>query len=197
VNVVIRHTKDLLSHSFDKDVEIQLELAENLWQTKLDDNHLEQVILNLCVNACDAMTESSGGIIKITTANLIQEDDSECVRIGIMDNGIGMNEDVSSRIFEPFFTTKEQGKGTGLGLAMSYGIIEQHGGSMECRSDYDVGSEFVITLPRSAETLVVKEKPKPTINIMVPTASGTSYLSTIRLLSRPSAKSFSSTMATT
>ncbi|MFT5189575.1 MAG: two-component system cell cycle sensor histidine kinase/response regulator CckA, partial [Verrucomicrobiales bacterium] len=61
MNVVIRHTKDLLSHSFDKDVEIQLELAENLWQTKLDDNHLEQVILNLCVNACDAMTESSGG----------------------------------------------------------------------------------------------------------------------------------------
>ena len=90
-----------------------------MWNTKLDGNHLEQVLLNLCVNARDAMSSKGGGIIKISTSNFVDPEGKEFVRIGVKDSGVGKDEGVLSKIFEPFFTTKEQGKGTGLELAMS------------------------------------------------------------------------------
>lgn len=158
VNIVISRMRDLLVHSFDSNIDLELDLAAELWNTKLDGNHLEQVLLNLCVNARDAINGESGGIIKIGTTNMIDPEDQECVQIRVQDTGMGMEADVLDKIFEPFFTTKEQGKGTGLGLAMSYGIIEQHGGRIECDSEPGVGTEFLITLPRSLEEVTIPEE---------------------------------------
>ncbi len=105
---------------------------------------LNQVFLNILVNAIEAIPKK--GFIKIVT-HLINRDSKKNVEIHIIDNGIGMTNDVKSRIFEPFFTMKEVGKGTGLGLSISYGIIEQHKGQIEVQSEKGKGTEFIIYLP--------------------------------------------------
>ena len=110
-------------------------------------NQLNQVFLYILSNALDAVTTSEAenfSQISITT----EVKDSQTVRIRITDNGIGMSEDICQRIFEPFFTTKPVGKGTGLGLFISYQIItEQHGGQLECISQAGRGTEFIIDIP--------------------------------------------------
>ncbi|HEY5226655.1 MAG TPA: ATP-binding protein [Methylovirgula sp.] len=132
--------------------------GRDLWLVKADLNQFEQVIINLVVNACDAMP--GGGRIEVRTRNVTPQDcpgfgekvlvPADYVAIEVEDNGRGIPADLKEKIFEPFFTTKEVGKGTGLGLAMVYGIVKQTGGYVFCESTVGHGTCFRILLPRYA-----------------------------------------------
>jgi signal transduction histidine kinase len=135
--------KSLRLASFDKSfqkLEIEKNLAENLPQVFADGDQLQQVFLNLFLNARDALPE--GGKVAIGTAS-----ESTEVRIAITDNGTGIKSDDVQKIFDPFFTTKPTGQGTGLGLAVCYGIITAHGGKIEVRPNASKGTTFYIALP--------------------------------------------------
>ncbi len=157
VNDIAEEVRDLLVHSIDPGISIVLELDEDLWHATADPNQVQQVIMNMAVNAKDAMGDRKGRIRISTSNQSVKEVDSlpdngatpgKYVCISVEDTGSGMSAEVQSKIFEPFFTTKEQGKGTGLGLATSYGIIQQHGGWINCDSQLGVGTTFHIYLPQ-------------------------------------------------
>lgn len=116
------------------------DLADRLPRIHGDKNQLQQVFVNLSLNACEAMP--SGGTLLISTAC-----ESDRVVIKVIDTGIGIKREDVDKIFEPFFTTKPVGKGTGLGLSVSYGIVHQHGGTLEVDSQEGKGTTFTITLP--------------------------------------------------
>jgi two-component system, cell cycle sensor histidine kinase and response regulator CckA len=139
-----------------KEVAISTRLETNLWTVEVDQGQIEQVLLNLYLNAAQAMP--GGGRIDIETENRILEESEaqdsyykpgKYVRISVKDTGVGMDEKTKQRIFEPFFTTKEMGRGTGLGLASAYGIIKSHGGFIDVESEIGKGSVFIIQLPIS------------------------------------------------
>ena len=171
LNAVIDEVCGLIRATIDPRIELEPELNPELWMSNADPTQIEQVIMNMCVNASHAMPD--GGVIRLRTRNLLvspaeakgNEDAApgEFVCIEVEDNGTGMEESVRQKVFEPFFTTKEQGKGTGLGLATSYGIIRQHGGWITCRSQPSEGTTFSIFLPRAEEPAKLSEpaaKPK-------------------------------------
>jgi len=141
LNEVIRETIRLLGNqkAF-RQVTVRENLLENLPEIKGDASQLEQVLLNLCLNACEAMPD--GGTLSVTTAVRDQE-----VLLKVSDTGCGISEDHLDHIFEPFFTTKPVGKGTGLGLSVSYGIVREHGGALEVESREGQGTTFTIILP--------------------------------------------------
>jgi PAS domain S-box-containing protein len=147
------------------DIELKLDLAPDLWKTNADNAQLEQVIMNLVINARDSMPR--GGKISIQTTNRKSDADfrgkypgldlEEYVCVDIRDSGSGMTDDVKSKIFEPFFTTKEFGKGTGLGLATAYGIIKQSGGDIFVFTSPGKGTLFRIFLPKAYEVETSEE----------------------------------------
>jgi len=141
LNAVIRGTKSILGRVIGEDIELVLELETTLGQINADPGQIEQVLMNLCINARDAM--NGGGRLVVETLNV-----GSVVALRVADDGHGMTEDVQSRIFEPFFTTKEEGKGTGLGLSTVYGIVQQSGGSISCDSTPGEGTTFSVHLPR-------------------------------------------------
>ena len=146
----------LLRPLIGEDVELTTQLAPSVGCTRADAGQLEQVIMNLVVNAKDAM--SNGGRICIRTANVILDESyrpentfikhGPYIMISVSDTGQGMDRETQARIFEPFFTTKEKGKGTGLGLSTVYGIIKQSGGYVFVQSEIDRGTVFTIYFPR-------------------------------------------------
>jgi PAS domain S-box-containing protein len=147
-----------------KEVAVTTRLEPNLWTVEVDQGQIEQVLLNLFLNASQAMP--GGGRIDIQTQNSVLEEaetqnsyyiPGKYVRISVKDTGVGMDEKTKQRIFEPFFTTKEMGRGTGLGLASTYGIVKSHGGFIDVKSKIGHGSDFVIHLPVSAKA-AQKEK---------------------------------------
>jgi PAS domain S-box-containing protein len=156
LTTLVENTGQLLRRLIGEDVELVMQLSPEIWQVKADAGHIEQVIMNLAVNARDAMP--MGGTLTITTANAVLHDREvhsdlgvECgsyVAMTIQDTGVGMDEAIRARIFEPFFTTKAPGKGTGLGLATVHGIVMQSGGSIQVESAPGEGSIFTIYLPR-------------------------------------------------
>lgn len=166
LNDIISDLAILLEETFPKSVNIQLSLRENLPHVLGDQTQIHQSLLNLCVNARDAMTDRkdgkpAGGILRIVTTvtsgdKLISEfpnaTSGEYVQISISDTGVGIDEANLSHIFEPFFTTKEPGKGTGLGLATVYGIVQGHGGFLNATSVPGVGTTFSIFLPVAPPT---------------------------------------------
>ena len=158
-NAVIRNTQKMLKRLIGEDIDLALDLAKEESRAKADPGQLEQVIMNLIVNARDAMP--AGGKVTVKTENVeLDEKYSKMhmevrrgphVMISVADTGCGMDSEVMSHLFEPFFTTKEAGKGTGLGLATVYGIIKQSGGNIYVYSEPGRGATFKIYLPRVTE----------------------------------------------
>ncbi len=154
LNDVTQGLTNLLDKVIDKSIEVKI-LPGSIAPVKADPSQIEQVVMNLCLNARDAMPE--GGRLVIET-ELAQLDDAYCrlypyvlpgryVVLSVSDTGVGMDEQTRERIFEPFFTTKERGKGTGIGLATVYGIVKQHGGFIHVYSEEGHGSLFRVYLP--------------------------------------------------
>jgi PAS domain S-box-containing protein len=146
----------LLRRTIDPRITVELRPAPDLWAVRADPGAITQVLMNLCLNARDAMP--AGGRLTLETANEVVGEDyarlhlegrpGEFVRLSVSDTGTGIAPEVLPRIFEPFFTTKEVGKGTGLGLAMVFGIVKQHRGWVQCSSAPGQGARFDIFLPR-------------------------------------------------
>lgn len=139
-----------------KNIRVYLKLSEDLLAVEVDEDQIEQVFFNLCVNAADAMPD--GGDITVRTLNtthdgmqgkLYKPKPGKYVLLTVTDSGTGMDQETLKRVFEPFFTTKERGRGTGLGLASAYGIAKAHGGYIDVRSAVGRGSTFSLYLPAS------------------------------------------------
>ena len=166
---VVREVQTLMTHTLPKSVRIRVDLPPDLWLVAGDQTQLAQVLLNLCVNARDAMPQ--GGALTISAANttvseeLARNNDGARpgphVVLAVTDTGTGITPDVLDKIFNPFFTTKEQGKGTGLGLSTVLGIVRSHGGFVNVYSELGKGSRFAVYLPaleRHAATPVPEDR---------------------------------------
>ena len=157
INAVISGMREMLVRSIGPQVEIRTELQDDVWRALADPTQLEVMLLNLAINARDAMPE--GGQVVISTRNVAKApdslkpelDDREYVCICVSDDGPGMPPDVLAHAFEPFFTTKAHGKGTGLGLAQLYGFAKQSGGTARIQSEPGEGTSVSIYLPRTQE----------------------------------------------
>ncbi len=144
--------RELLDRSLRGDVEVAFDFAAGLWPVEVDASELELVVLNLAVNARDAMP--NGGTIRISASNTLgrgSDAAGDVIRLSISDNGTGMTREVQSRVFEPFFTTKDIGKGSGLGLAQVHGFVKQSGGTIEIDSAIGRGTTITMLLPRSTK----------------------------------------------
>ncbi|MEW6259645.1 MAG: response regulator [Thermodesulfobacteriota bacterium] len=157
LNRAVQNMQKMVRRLLRENITFDLKLAEHVHSIQADINQIEQVVVNLCVNAGDAMPE--GGILTIMTRNVdgktipLGHDRpavGEWVCLSVRDTGCGMDEATRQRIFEPFFTSKRKGKGTGLGLSTVYGIVRQHGGFIEVYSTLGVGTTFDIYFPASA-----------------------------------------------
>lgn len=164
LNSVVENVLKIISRTFDRSISINTSLRRDLWTMEGDRSQIEQVMLNLCLNARDAMP--SGGTLTIETFNSpdIPAIDGggrragEYAAVRITDSGVGMDDETKKRIFEPFFTTKGVGKGTGMGLAMVYGVVKNHRGAIAFESTPGRGSIFTVFFPAvHAEVPVRKE----------------------------------------
>ncbi|WP_425395588.1 PAS domain S-box protein [Aeoliella sp.] len=169
LNAIVSDTESMIRRLIGEQVRLEIVLAPEVGTIKADKGQIEQVLVNLVVNARDAMP--SGGVLRIATAN-VDLDESYCqqhadvapgtyTNLVVTDTGAGMDEATQARIFEPFFTTKEVGKGTGLGLATIYNIVAQSQGHIEVRSTRGVGTSFLIYLPQadSEPTVLTGDEP--------------------------------------
>ena len=177
LNSVITDVEKMLHRVIGEDIELVTVLDPDLGKVKADPGQIEQVILNLAVNARDAMPR--GGMLTINTHNITMDDaqsqsysypfrPGQYVLLTISDSGVGMDSATQARIFEPFFTTKEQGKGTGLGLATVYGVVKQSDGYIQVQSELGLGTIFKIYLPM-AEGVAASE---PAHTSVIPSLNG-------------------------
>jgi signal transduction histidine kinase/DNA-binding response OmpR family regulator len=164
INEVIKELKGLLQRTIREDIQFRMDLAPDLPCIKGDAGQLEQILINLAVNAQDAMP--GGGMLTIETTEVIIDDacTNACaapgsyVMMAVSDTGHGMTPEIQAQIFEPFFTTKERDKGTGLGLSTVYGIVKQHGGYIWVYSEPDKGTTFNIYLPTTTGAAALDKK---------------------------------------
>lgn len=178
LNEVVTTMEKMLRRLIGEDVELISKLASELGQVKADPGQLEQVLMNLAINARDAMPD--GGTLIIETANVeldelytrqyLEVTPGSYVMMAVSDTGIGMDRETLSHVFEPFFTTKAQGKGTGLGLATVYGIIKQSGGHIGVYSELSVGTTLKVYLPRLKDAIEPVKELSP---LQTETLSGT------------------------
>lgn len=172
LNHIVRDIESMLKPLLGEDISLTYELDRQLNLITADPSQLEQVIMNLAVNARDAMPQ--GGRIHFKTSNIrfdprhegndefqVELSAGEYVMLSVSDEGEGMSEDVVSQIFEPFFTTKEPGKGTGLGLSTVYGIVKQSGGGVSVKSEPGAGTDFRVYFPATEKRESVSTEPKP------------------------------------
>ena len=144
LNDAVRMTGKLLGETLDRNIRLEYDLTSEPTNVKADETQVEQVLLNLAINARDAMPE--GGVLTFTTRCEGAE-----VIVRVADTGTGIERETLSKIFDPFFTTKDKSKGTGLGLSVVYGIVKQTGGSIDVKSEVGTGTEFVLAFPSSSE----------------------------------------------
>jgi len=155
INKIFEEFEKILSRLVSKEVELKFKSAENIHPVKGDKTQIEQVIMNLVINARDAMPD--GGVVTVDVQNEVVEKDGiinhenikagNYVKIKVSDTGTGIPENLIKNIFEPFFTTKPAYKGSGLGLSVIHGIIMQHGGHIAVESEIGKGTTFKILLP--------------------------------------------------
>src|SRR3984893_9873432 len=166
LNSVVKDMEKMLKRLIGEDVELRTDLDAALARVRADESQIEQVILNLAINARDAMPQ--GGKLALITANFHMDENfvrrypfpvtvGDYILLKVSDTGSGMDARTKARIFEPFFTTKEKGKGTGLGLSMVYGVVKQSGGYIEVASEPGAGTTFKIYLPK-VEVAVDRKK---------------------------------------
>ncbi len=159
LNTIVDETTGLIGRTLHARIKLEVQKAPDLWPVLADPGQMNQVLLNLCLNARDAMPQ--GGQLTIETANTVVDEaqaqqtldaqPGDYVRLRVTDTGVGIPVELRSRIFEPFFTTKPPGQGNGLGLAMVFGILKQHRGWAQCESEVGQGSRFDVYLPRGEE----------------------------------------------
>jgi CheY-like chemotaxis protein len=166
LNKTVESLLKMLGRLIGEDILINVDLKPDLWTIRADAGNIEQLLMNLTVNAKDAMPK--GGTIHIKTENVTLEEDSlesipkakagKFVCLSVEDTGVGMDKTVIERIFDPFFSTKAPGKGTGLGLSVAYGIVKQHKGWINVYSELEHGSMFKVYLP--ADSVMLKDEPE-------------------------------------
>jgi len=176
VNDFIIGMENLISKSLTPKISIETHLATDVWPTNIDPNQFEDALLNLSLNAGDAMPD--GGSLIIETSNKILDDayvrlnpestEGEHVLISISDTGTGMTPEVCEQVFVPFFTTKERGKGTGLGMSMVYGFVQRSGGHIKVYSEPGKGSTFHVFLPKAVEEMAGAVVSSPGIDEELP-----------------------------
>jgi two-component system cell cycle sensor histidine kinase/response regulator CckA len=167
LNELIANTKESLFRLIGEDIDFRFHLAPDLWKMRFDPAQVDQILVNLAVNARDAMPV--GGALTIETANVYLDETCcqehlECapgcyVLLGVSDDGVGMDKETLSHLFEPFFTTKDVGQGTGLGLATIYGIVKQNGGIINVYSEPGRGTTFRIYFPAVVQKDEIAERP--------------------------------------
>ncbi len=167
INRQIKDMSNLIARSLTPQVEIEHNFCQPIWLTEISSGDFEDALLNLIINASDAM--KGRGLLTIETANVVLDEDycrhdpevipGQYVELAVSDNGEGMSTEVQERVFEPFFSTKKQGKGTGLGLAMVFGFVKRSAGAIKVYSEQGIGSTFRIYLPRACQEK--EEQPKP------------------------------------
>lgn len=181
LNALVRNLQKMLSRLIGEDIELKVALSPALWKTKVDPGQMDQIIMNLVVNARDAMPR--GGKLTITTANVAldrtysdqhaETPPGDYVQLSVSDSGHGMDAATQTRIFEPFFTTKGPDMGTGLGLSVVHGIVQQSGGRVEVYSELGVGTTFKIYLPSvgdeapASKSAVLKTQKRGTETILL------------------------------
>jgi len=183
LNSLVEDTRKMLGRLIGEEIALEQSLADGLWSVRVDPGQIQQVLLNLAVNARDAMPK--GGRLLIETENVTVTEGAAAQHAGVRpgdyavlrvsDTGCGMDEELQRQIFEPFFTTKEPGRGTGLGLSTSYGIVKQSGGEIRVDSAPGAGSRFAIYLPRTDD----EEEDTRTVSTLL---SGTQRAETILLV---------------
>ena len=168
LDMLIRGMESLIRHTMGPEIQVALHPHDNVWPVFCDANHMENVLLNLAINARDAMR--SGGTLTIETAHVVlreadtrdwEAEPGEYVRVTVADTGTGMTPDVLEHVFEPFFTTKPDGEGTGLGLSQIYGFVRQSHGIIRLDSEVGIGTEAHLYLPRCAEAAAETALPPP------------------------------------
>jgi CheY-like chemotaxis protein len=178
LNAVIAHIEKILRRLIGEDIELATVLEPNLDRVKADQGQIEQVIMNLVVNARDAMPMPEGGNLIIKTENVTLDRDyckllpearpGKFVCLSVKDTGVGIDKETIPQIFDPFFSTKEDGSGTGLGLSVVYGIVKQHEGWIDVHSEPGQGSTFKVYLP----TFSIKKKVQMKETTSVPKPQG-------------------------
>ena len=168
VNDFVVHMEELIATSLTPSINVETRLAVDLWSVEIDPGDLEDAILNLSLNARDAMPE--GGTLVIESANMVLDENyarknppataGDFVMISVSDTGAGMTDEIKEKLFEPFFTTKEVGQGTGLGLSMVYGFVKRSGGHITVDSVPGAGTTFRIYLPRAQAGSVTDAAPR-------------------------------------
>ena len=155
LNILVADMEKMLVRLIGEDVKLEVRSGLSLWRVKVDPGHIEQVVMNLTVNARDAMPQGGNLIIETANVELGQPRTDNAVRpyvmLAVSDTGCGMDTATRARLFEPFFTTKDPGKGTGLGLTTVSGIVKESGGHIHVFSEPGMGTTFKIYLPRNAE----------------------------------------------
>ena len=184
LNTVVRGMEEMLRRLLGEDVECEWRLATDLFHAMADPGQIEQIVLNLALNARDAMP--AGGRLTVETSTARVDENyvaripdmtpGEYVVLSVSDTGSGMDAETQARLFEPFFTTKEPGKGTGLGLSTVYGIVKQSGGHITVYSEPGHGSTFRVYLPRASSSGARSSEPVATIALPLPTGSETILL---------------------
>jgi signal transduction histidine kinase/ActR/RegA family two-component response regulator len=165
LNIMIAGMDDMLAQSLRGNIRLEFDLVERVWPVEVDPTQLQIALINLAVNARDAMPK--GGTVRVKTENTVLRNSrmTEAVAISLSDTGVGIPAEVLSQVFEPFFTTKQVGEGTGLGLAQVYGFTQQSGGTVDIRSEVGRGTTVTLYLPKAKAPAMTPEERGSTVVI--------------------------------